>query len=252
MNTTDAPEPGSETNPDPLTGEPGSHPIGTGMGALGGGMAGAALGAMAGPIGAAVGAVVGAVAGGFTGKDLGEGINPTREEAYWRENYHREPYYDRAMEYEDYLPAFRLGWEGPGTYVGRAFPEVEPDFERSWRTGRGGSRLDWNKARHAVEAGWTHVFQPEVEPQTLQQAQAIRPMEKCHTCGNTYDKAFQITASGETYTFDSFECAIQALAPVCSHCQCRIIGHGVEAQGQIFCCAHCAKHAGVSELRDRA
>ena len=77
-------------------------------------------------------------------------------------------------------------------------------------------------------------------------------MAVCDVCGNDYDKAFTInTAQGETRTFDSFECAIHALAPVCAHCGCRVIGHGVEANGRIFCCAHCAEHEGVSELRDR-
>jgi hypothetical protein len=76
---------------------------------------------------------------------------------------------------------------------------------------------------------------------------------KCDVCGNDYDKAFQIIAAGnKTMTFDSFECAIHALAPTCTHCKCRVVGHGVEAGGAIFCCAHCARHAGATELRDRA
>lgn len=76
-------------------------------------------------------------------------------------------------------------------------------------------------------------------------------MAKCETCGNDYDKAFTVTMQGEEHTFDSFECAIHALAPVCSHCDCRIVGHGVQAGDQIFCCAHCAEHAGKHGLRDR-
>jgi hypothetical protein len=75
---------------------------------------------------------------------------------------------------------------------------------------------------------------------------------RCDVCGNDYDKSFQVTQMGKTMTFDSFECAIHALAPVCAHCQCRIVGHGVEANGAIFCCVHCAKQEGVRELRDRA
>jgi hypothetical protein len=71
-------------------------------------------------------------------------------------------------------------------------------------------------------------------------------------CGNSYDKAFQVTMQGKTQTFDSFECAIHALAPRCSHCECRIIGHGSEKDGRMFCCAHCAKAAGAKEIRDRA
>jgi hypothetical protein len=76
-------------------------------------------------------------------------------------------------------------------------------------------------------------------------------MAICDVCGNDYDKAFQIIAKGRSRTFDSFECAIHAMAPVCAHCQCRIIGHGVEADGAMYCCAHCAKHAGVAAARDR-
>ena len=77
-------------------------------------------------------------------------------------------------------------------------------------------------------------------------------MAICDTCGNDYDKAFRVQLAGRNYTFDSFECAIQALAPSCSHCQCRIIGHGVESDGRMYCCAHCAGTEGVREVRDRA
>ena len=75
-------------------------------------------------------------------------------------------------------------------------------------------------------------------------------MATCDVCGNDYDKAFQVTSAGRTMTFDSFECAIQAMAPSCAHCSCKIVGHGVEAAGRMFCCAHCAQHQGG--LRDRA
>ena len=77
-------------------------------------------------------------------------------------------------------------------------------------------------------------------------------MAKCDVCGNDYDKSFQVTRAGRTQTFDSFECAIQALAPTCSHCGCRILGHGVEQGGTVFCCAHCAREAGVKGIADRA
>ena len=77
-------------------------------------------------------------------------------------------------------------------------------------------------------------------------------MARCDLCGNDYDKAFTMTREGETRTFDSFECAIAMMAPQCSHCQCKIIGHGVESSGRFYCCAHCAKVAGVSGVRDRA
>ena len=74
---------------------------------------------------------------------------------------------------------------------------------------------------------------------------------KCETCGNDYDKAFEIVRGAERHVFDSFECAIQGMAPVCAHCGCRIVGHGIEAGGTYYCCAHCAKHEGVKQVRDR-
>lgn len=76
-------------------------------------------------------------------------------------------------------------------------------------------------------------------------------MSQCDFCGNDYDKAFEIRMNGESHTFDSFECAIQTLAPTCANCGVRIVGHGMEAGDRFFCCDHCAERAGVSGLRDR-
>jgi len=77
-------------------------------------------------------------------------------------------------------------------------------------------------------------------------------MERCETCGNAYDKAFQVTVSGRSHTFDSFECAIHTLAPRCAHCGFKLVGHEVEANGTFYCCAHCANSSGVREVHDRA
>ena len=77
-------------------------------------------------------------------------------------------------------------------------------------------------------------------------------MARCEVCGNDYDKAIKVSLpGGSMHTFDSFECAIQALAPHCAHCGCRIVGHGVEAGGKMYCCASCARASGVSSVRDR-
>ncbi len=77
-------------------------------------------------------------------------------------------------------------------------------------------------------------------------------MARCDVCGNDYDKAFQVSLpGGGGGTYDSFECAIHALAPTCGHCGCRILGHGHEANGSMYCCAHCAREAGVSGVSDR-
>jgi Rieske Fe-S protein len=76
-------------------------------------------------------------------------------------------------------------------------------------------------------------------------------MDRCEVCGNEYDKTLEVTREGVTHTFDSFECAIDALAPTCAHCGCKIIGHGIESNGSMYCCAHCAEESGVEGARDR-
>jgi nitrite reductase/ring-hydroxylating ferredoxin subunit len=65
-------------------------------------------------------------------------------------------------------------------------------------------------------------------------------MKHCEVCGHPSERTFSVTLQGTEHTFDSFECAIQALAPQCPHCGCRVIGHGMELDGTIFCCHHCA------------
>ena len=77
-------------------------------------------------------------------------------------------------------------------------------------------------------------------------------MAKCEVCGNDYYLSFEVITAGNRHTFDSFECAIHKLAPVCDHCGCKIIGHGVEADGKFYCCASCARHEGVTSLKDHA
>ena len=75
-------------------------------------------------------------------------------------------------------------------------------------------------------------------------------MARCDVCGNDYRRTMEIRYLNTVGTFDSFECAIQKIAPVCEHCRCRVIGHGVEHGERIFCCAHCAEMAGVREKRE--
>lgn len=77
-------------------------------------------------------------------------------------------------------------------------------------------------------------------------------MARCEQCGNDYDKSFEVVMDGKSHTFDSFECAISVLAPACGHCGGRIVGHGMEAGGRYYCCAHCAGSAGADGMRDRA
>ncbi len=149
-----------DANPDPITGAPGSHPVGTGVGAAGGGAAGAAIGAAvsgpAAPVGAAVGAVIGAVAGGLAGKGVAESVNPTTEEEYWRNNYSSRPY-AAGVAYDEFAPAYRYGWESKTRYADRSFEDAENDLSRDWNVARGKSQLEWEKAKQATRDAWDRI-----------------------------------------------------------------------------------------------
>ena len=144
-----------DLNLDPITGAPGAHPVGTGVGALAGGAAaGAAAGTFAGPVGTVVGAAIGAVAGGLAGKAVAEAIDPTVEHAHWEEAYVSEPYYSDRYTYEDYGPAYALGWRDVHKYQGRPYDEVQESLAEDWAMYRGKSRLDWPEASPAARAAW--------------------------------------------------------------------------------------------------
>jgi uncharacterized protein (TIGR02284 family) len=145
-----------DLNRDPLTDEPGSHPVGTGVGATGGAVAGAAVGTIGGPIGTAIGGVVGAVMGGLAGKAAAESVNPTAEEAHWRENYTREPYYEQGLTFDDYAPAYRLGLTGRTRYA-EDWDIAEPKLASEWESARAGSSLSWPQARQASRAAWDRI-----------------------------------------------------------------------------------------------
>jgi uncharacterized protein (TIGR02284 family) len=142
-----------EPNRDPLTGAPGAHPVGTGVGATGGALAGAAAGSLAGPVGTVVGLVAGAVVGGLGGKAAAESVNPTMEDAYWRENYANQDYVVAGRPYDDYGPAYEMGWTGRAER-GTDFNAVEPAMATEWETRRGNSTLAWSEARPATLAAW--------------------------------------------------------------------------------------------------
>jgi hypothetical protein len=154
-----------------------AHPVGVGVGATGGALAGAAVGSTAGPAGTLVGGVMGAVAGGLAGRGVAGMVNPQhaatrdltagqavervlahdREDAYWREAHMAEPYYNPAHSYEDYAPAYRMGWESRAKYDDGTFDQYEPAFRGDWDNVKGHSRLGWDEARHAVRAGWHRI-----------------------------------------------------------------------------------------------
>ena len=154
-----------ERNPDPITKEPGSHPVGTGLGAAAGGAAGigaviatgAVLGSMVGPLGTAIGVAAGAVAGALVGKGVAEQVNPTVEETYWRENFASRPYVTEGAAREDFAPAYRYGWESHERYPDKSFDDVELELERDWEQEKGESRLPWEDAKPAARDAWDRV-----------------------------------------------------------------------------------------------
>lgn len=153
-----------DSNPDPITGEPGSHPVGAGVGAaLTGAAAGAAGGAIGGPVGTVVGAAAGAVAGGYAGKAVEESFDPTAADAYWREEYRNRSYVDQGADYETYRPAYQYGWETRNQYADRRFEDVETDLERDWASRRGDSDLSWERAKQAVRDAWNRMTTDEAE-----------------------------------------------------------------------------------------
>ncbi len=148
----------SDANRDPITGAPGSHPVGTGVGAAAGGIAGAVAGTVvAGPVGTVVGAAVGAIAGGLTGKGVAEMVDPTVEDTYWRESYRTQPYYKDGRDYDFYAPAYRTGYEGRARYDGKKFAEVESDLEADYRRINGNAAAKWDEVRDASRAAWERI-----------------------------------------------------------------------------------------------
>jgi hypothetical protein len=145
-------------NRDPITGAPGAHPVGTGIGAAAAGAAaGAAGGALGGPVGAAIGAVVGGVAGGLAGHAAAESIDPTAEDAYWRDNYAKRPYFSKDVPYDTYSPAYKYGWESRQRHAGRSFDEAEAELRAGWEKSGDNARLTWDKARPATRDAWQRI-----------------------------------------------------------------------------------------------
>ena len=145
-----------DMNRDPITGSPGSHPLGTGVGAAGGAVAGGLVGAPFGPIGMLVGGAVGAVAGGAAGHAVGERVDPTFEQEYWSQTYQSRPYYESTYDYEtDYAPAYAYGSEARARYGDREWnDQTESDLREGWEKAKQKSRLSWEKAKAAVRDAW--------------------------------------------------------------------------------------------------
>lgn len=113
-------------NGDSITGTPGAHPAGTGV-------------------------------GGLSGKGVAEAIDPTQEDAYWRSHYSDRPYVAQGSSYDDYGPAYAFGVDAVNRYPGRTFEEAEPDMSKRWTDSSGTSRLRWDSAKVPARDSWNRV-----------------------------------------------------------------------------------------------
>lgn len=145
-----------DLNRDPISGTPGSHPVGVGVGGVAGGAAaGAIAGTFFGPIGTLIGAAVGVVAGAAAGKGVAERIDPTGEIEYWREESRSRDYVDPTRDFDkEYAAAYGYGLQGREKYAGRTWDDTEEELQRDWRSARGTSSLEWDEAREAVRDSW--------------------------------------------------------------------------------------------------
>lgn len=145
-----------DLNRDPLSGTPGSHPVGVGVGGVGGAAAGAVIGAIGGPLGMLIGGGIGTLVGAAAGKGVAERIDPTGEEEFWRETHSTRPYHDARFDYEnDYAPAYRYGVDARSNMTDRSWDAgLEQELGAGWGQVRGESKLEWDHARDAVRDAW--------------------------------------------------------------------------------------------------
>ena len=148
-----------DAHPDPIADAVNAREVGSDVSnAAGGAAAGAVAGTLvAGPVGTVIGAALGAIAGGIAGLSGAEAIDPSREEAYWREHFVNRPYAGNGSSFDDYGPAFAYGVKAYTQYAGRSFDSIETDLSDGWNTARGASKLNWDRARNATHDAWDRV-----------------------------------------------------------------------------------------------
>jgi hypothetical protein len=145
-------------NADPITDEPGSHPIETGIGAAAAGAAGGlAAGAMGGPLAAAVGVAVGAVAGGLAGKSVGEFIDPTAADSWLEDQFKSRPYVKADDDYESFRAAYRYGGLAESKYGDAGLDLTDEKLQSEWANQ--GNEMPWVRACDAVKDGYERSVQ---------------------------------------------------------------------------------------------
>ena len=133
------------------------HSIGAGGGATAGAATGAVIGAAGGPVGSTIGAVLGGIAGAKAGDAIAEYVNPTEYDRHWAKSYKNTGYYNSRYTWDDYAPAYGLGYHARGAFRGERFDDLDDKLERAWEKTKGKSRLAYNEARDAIRDGWHHV-----------------------------------------------------------------------------------------------
>lgn len=104
-----------------------------------------------------------------------------RADAYWHEAFSRESYYVNGRGYDQYRPAYALGWLAAQTWPGEEFAALEARLERQWDTEHGSSFLDWREVREAVMAGWRYARTEQVPPSAAQEralVELLRPLSR--------------------------------------------------------------------------
>jgi hypothetical protein len=83
-------------------------------------------------------------------------VDAREEDAYWERSYWREVYYRRGLDYEDYAPAYCVGYIGYAQYGG-AFEDAETWLCANWIRIKGDSRLGLDEARLAMRSAWERL-----------------------------------------------------------------------------------------------
>ena len=132
------------------------HVLGAGTAAIAGGAAGAAIGTVvAGPAGLALGAAAGGALGAVVGNRAAEAADGRSDLGHFQQIFRTMPYYVDGYDWHDYAPAYRYGLETCQHAHGASLQEMESQLQGGWESAaRFGSRLDWTRARPAIEHAW--------------------------------------------------------------------------------------------------
>lgn len=95
------------------------------------------------------------VAAANEGPDL-QARQDVLQDEFWHDHYHLESYYVNGRGYDQYRPAYELGWRAAMQYPGD-FASVMPVLEAQWQGHSGASLLDWRQVSRAVQAAWERM-----------------------------------------------------------------------------------------------